>query len=308
VLIWRHSVSVEANLETQNRGYILRRKKSSCVHREIDRAKKSSFSGSNWPFEASNPLFASVWAFFYPRDEEDPAHFLNNELLNSDAAFWAATAEKGLRQLLIYFGVKNVGQIGAVGTLKNQNRFRKSEDAIKADALIGPAIRHIRKTWAKLGSRQLGAGPYGKQQLLQEIYGVYRSWRDRGLIQEIWARLAAALKDQTIDESAHLVDLLIRVALPELQTQVAANWVDAIRYGESHHVRPSKLRGFLFVKGGLVRCALYQRQTQKNKGGQKDITRFETEDGEARSEQARSERRRRTRRSIPVGMRGLFDD
>ena len=191
--------------------------------------------------------------------------------------------------------------------VEKHRQIREISRRKQSDELIDPGINRIRKTWAKLGSRKLRAGPYGKQHLLEEIYTVYCGWRDQGLTEQIWARLAGRLSDQTIDRSAHLLDLLIRTALPQVRRNVATTWVDAIRYGEMRHVRPFKLRGFFYVNGGLVRCARLYRKAQQEKRGQEEIARLEEEDWEARSQQARRERRRRARRSMPVGMQPLFD-
>ena len=191
--------------------------------------------------------------------------------------------------------------------VKKHRQIREISRRKQSDSLIDPGINRIRKTWAKLGSRKLRAGPYGKQHLLQEIYTVYCGWRDKGLTEQIWARLAARLSDQTIDRSAHLLDLLIRAALPQVRRNVATTWVDAIRYGETQHIRPFKLRGFLYLKGGLVRCARLYRQAQQDKRAQEEIARLDEEESEARSQQARRERRQRARRSMAVGMQPLFD-
>ena len=149
--------------------------------------------------------------------------------------------------------------------VERHRQIREISRRNQSDELIDAGINRIRKTWAKLGSRKLRAGPYGKQHLLQEIYTIYCGWRDQGLTAQIWARLAARLSGQTIDRSTHLLDLLIRLALPQVQRNVATTWVDAICYGEMRHVRPFKLRGFLFVKGGLVQCARLYRKTQQDR-------------------------------------------
>src|ERR1035438_2932417 len=77
---------------------------------------------------------------------------------------------------------------------------------------------------------------------------------DSGKARIIWDRLARRLDEDSVDSDDHPVELLIRLALPEVKHAVA-NWVDAIRFGESHNVRPFKLRGYLYIKGGLVQCA-----------------------------------------------------
>jgi hypothetical protein len=176
------------------------------------------------------------------------------------------------------------------------------------DALIDRGIARIRKTWNKLGSFKLRAGPYGKQLLLQEIYIVYCGWRDSGKARVIWDRLARRLDYGSGDSGEHPVELLIRVALPEVKLNVAAIWVDAIRYGESHHVRPFKLRGCFYVNGGLVRCAEIFREEEAARRKKEEIMRLDEEERQARIKQ---ERRRRGERRMavnkPSGRFGLFD-
>ena len=167
--------------------------------------------------------------------------------------------------------------------VEKHRKIRQISRINQSDELIDPGVNRIRKTWAKLGSRKLGAGPYGKQHLLQEIYTVYCGWRDQGLTEQIWARLAGRLSDQTIDRSAHLLDLLIRVALPQVRHNVATTWAEAIRCGETHHVRPFKLRGFFYVMGGLVKCARLYRQAQQEQRAQEEIAKLEQEEWDARS-------------------------
>src|SRR5689334_20032394 len=124
------------------------------------------------------------------------------------------------------------------------NKNRKQVGRRELDELIDSGIRRIRATWNRLGSSELRAGPYGKQYLLQQIYSVYCGWRDRSKAKTITARLRGRLADESHSPDSHLVEVLIRVALPSIKPDVVAIWVNAIRCGESHHVRPFKLRGF----------------------------------------------------------------
>jgi hypothetical protein len=177
----------------------------------------------------------------------------------------------------------------------------------KLDALIGRGIARIRKTWNGLGSFKLRAGPYGKQLLLQEIYTVYCGWRDRGKASIIWDRLARRLDYNSGDSDDHPVELLIRLALPEVKHAVA-NWVDAIRFGESHNVRPFKLRGFLYVKEGLVRCAKLFREEEAIRRKKEEMMRLDEEERQARIKQERRRRgERRMAANKPSGRFGLFD-
>jgi hypothetical protein len=98
---------------------------------------------------------------------------------------------------------------------------------------------------------------------------------------------------------------LIKVALPEVQANVVAIWVDAIRYGEAHHVRPHKLRSFFHVKGGLVRCARLYREEEQNKPVAEENAALDKRDRKEEREQARRARRR-ARCSMPDGMRSLY--
>jgi hypothetical protein len=163
-------------------------------------------------------------------------------------------------------------------------------------------------------------GAYGKQALLETIYTVYVGWRNGGDTDGIRVELVGRLADETIPADAHFLELLIRVALPDVELNVVRTWVDAIRYGEACHIRTFKLRGFFYVKGGLVRCAELCREEQEKgcreqrwrAGGEekpRKRDRQEQEDRAAEIRQARRQAKRREKqlRAIPEGMWSLFD-
>jgi hypothetical protein len=145
--------------------------------------------------------------------------------------------------------------------------------------LLASGIRVIRETWACIRK-----GPYGKQVLLQTIYQVYRGW-DPIQRRQIRRRLAERLPEDR-DPKPHLLELLIEAALPMIQPPVVGLWVDAIRLGEACRVQPFKLRGFLYAKGGLVRCAEEFRERQAEQQRREEEQRQERED-------KRAEKRRR---------------
>ena len=185
---------------------------------------------------------------------------------------------------------------------------QKGDGRRELDELIDSGIRRIRATWNRLGSSELRAGPYGKQHLLQQIYTVYCGWKDIRRAKPIAARLRGRLPDESISPDAHLVDVLIRVALPSVKPNVVAIWVNAIRYGEDRHVRPFKLRGFFHVMGGLVRCARLFAEEEENRRKREEVRRLDEQERELEIRQARREaRRRRARPSMPAGMARLFD-
>jgi hypothetical protein len=159
-------------------------------------------------------------------------------------------------------------------------------------------------TWRKLQTRELH-GSYGKRDLLQTIYAVYIGWRDEGATDRIRRQLASRLPGEAIDPSEHLLGLLIKVALPEVQANVVAIWVGAILYGEAHHVRPHKLRSFFHVKGGLVRCARLHREDQQKKRVEEEIAVADEQDWKEREQEA-GRARRRARWTMPDGMRLLY--
>ena len=141
---------------------------------------------------------------------------------------------------------------------RNQAKQRTAE----LDKKIDEGIAQIRETWAKLERKQLH-GSYGKRELLAAIYSVYCPWNDRDRA-EVRRRLVGRLAGWSFDPNAHLLELLIKVALPnEVRPNVIKIWAEAIQYGEAHHVRPSKLRSFFYVKNGLVRCARLFREDQE---------------------------------------------
>jgi hypothetical protein len=117
--------------------------------------------------------------------------------------------------------------------------------------------------------------------------------------------LVDRLPGEAIDPSEHLLGLLIKVALPEVQGNVVAIWVGAIRYGEAHHVRPHKLRSFFHVKGGLVRCARLHREDQQKKRVEEKIAAADEQDWNEEREQEARRAKRRARWTMPDGMRSL---
>ena len=187
------------------------------------------------------------------------------------------------------------------------SNIRKQEGRHELDELIDSGIHRIRATWNRLGSSELRAGPYGKQHLLQQIYSVYCDWRDRSEAKMIAARLRGRCPDESLSPDAHLLDLLITVALPSVKPNVVAIWVNAIRYGEDRHIRPFKLRGFFHVKGGLVRCARLFADEEENRRRREEAHRLDEQEREVEIRQARRQaRRRRSRPSMPIGMARLF--
>jgi len=188
------------------------------------------------------------------------------------------------------------------------NDNRKEGGRRELNELIDSGIRRIRATWNRLGSSELRAGPYGKQYLLQQIYSVYCGWRDCSEAKTIIARLRGRFPDESLSADAHLVEVLIRVALPSIKPNVVAIWVNAIRCGESCHVRPFKLRGFLYAKGGLVRCARLFIEDERNRQAEEQTRKLEQAERDLEIRQARRQaRRRQARPSMPLGMASLLD-
>jgi hypothetical protein len=164
------------------------------------------------------------------------------------------------------------------------------------DDLLASGIRVIRGTWARIERKEF-RGPYGKQVLLQTIYEVYCGW---GPIQrrQIRRRLAEHLPE-ALDPKPHLLELVIEAALPMIQPPVVELWVDAIRLGQACHVQPSKLRGFFYAKGGLVRCALEFRERQAEE------ERREEEQRQAEEDERAEKRRRRRAQKVAERFRGI---
>ena len=138
---------------------------------------------------------------------------------------------------------------------------------------------------------------YGKQILLQTIYQVYSEWSldqkcqiGRRLVQH------SSRKRRT---KPHVLELLIHAALPAIEPPVVLTWADAIRLGEACHVQPSKLRAFLYAKGGLVRCAEEFREHQAEE------QRREEEQRQAKEDERAEKRRRRRAQKAAERRRGV---
>lgn len=176
---------------------------------------------------------------------------------------------------------------------RGSNRAGVSEAKAEADAMIDRSIRVIRACKQQLDRRALH-GPYGKQQMVETIYGAVADLKTHRLATRIKAQLMARLA--TSAGALDMVQGLIVLALPNLQPAVVANWTCAIHLAEDHHVRPGKVRGFLYVKGGINRCAdLYRKRLTGRDLDDEDET------------YRPSMLPKRSSRGMPMGMRGLYD-
>ncbi len=154
-----------------------------------------------------------------------------------------------------------------------QKRFQKRESAaileqerLKRDRLLAPdldalidaGVRRIRAAQADFDNGVIH-GAYGKQSIVQTICGVYRDLAADPLTTAIFRRLRTRLQIDA-DENFDPLGGLITLALPDLQEPVVANWTDAIRLAIDSHVRSQKVRGFLYITGGINRAARLYRQ------------------------------------------------
>ena len=108
-------------------------------------------------------------------------------------------------------------------------------------------------------------GRPASKQLLQEIYRVHCGWEANDLVDHICVRLKKGFGVKS-NADVDVIYLLIQAALPEVAVGLVGTWVAAIRYGEHFHVAPSRRRGFLYIKGGLARCARLYRQLRAGDG------------------------------------------
>ncbi len=165
-----------------------------------------------------------------------------------------------------------------------------------SDALLASGIRVIRGTWARIERGEL-RGPYGKQAILQTIYEVYCGW-DPIQRRQIGRQLTERLPENR-DAKPDLLKLLIHAALPDIEPPVVLNWVDAIRLEEACHVRPFKLRGFLYAKGGLVRSA------EEFRAREAEQKRWEEEQRQAEEDERAEARRQRRAQKAAECSRGF---
>lgn len=184
-----------------------------------------------------------------------------------------------------------------------QLKPRKYKPSKQDRKLVDEGIDIIRSTWGRIHYRQF-CGSYAMGSFLQDIYTVYMGWRKGLTINGTHAELMRRLADETISVDTHLLELLIRVALPEIEINEVRTWVDAIRRGEAHHVQTANLRGFVYVSGGLVRCAKLFRKEQKK--AEADRLEAEEDIKYARRERFWAKRLEKQRRSIPEGKWGLY--
>jgi len=179
---------------------------------------------------------------------------------------------------------------------KNGNRPGLPAVIIKAEAEIDDAIKRIRACGGRLARKELH-GSYGKQQMVETIYGAVSGLEKSRLATVIKRRL---IKRRGVDRNGFdIVRGLIEIALPNLHPAVVTNWTNAIHFSQAHHVRPWKVRGFLFVKGGINRCAnLYRKQAA--------VRKQEDENEEEASYRPRKPSKR-IRHGLPAGMMTLYE-
>jgi len=186
---------------------------------------------------------------------------------------------------------KKKSKIAEVKNLRKPNVVSAAQT--EADAMIEGAIRRIHGCQDKLNKRTLH-GSYGKQQMVEVIYGAVadleRSRRATVIKYRLVKRLGAD------DKGFDVVRGLIEVALPDLHPAVVMNWTYAIHLAQDHHIRPWKVRAFLFVNGGINRSAdLYRREL-----AQRD------QDDEYESYRPNGSRKR-TAPKLPTGRWSLYD-
>jgi hypothetical protein len=105
----------------------------------------------------------------------------------------------------------------------------------EADAKIERAIERVHICQQKL-DRKVLHGPYGKQQMVETIYGAAADLRRHRLADVIKRR---SMKRLGADDTAFdLVEALINLARPATHPAVVANWTNATHFAEEHHVRP----------------------------------------------------------------------
>src|ERR1019366_2368569 len=127
----------------------------------------------------------------------------------------------------------------------------------EADAIIESAIERSHVCQQKL-ERKVLHGPYGKQQMVETIYGAVADLRRHRLANVIKRRLMKRLGAD--DAAFDIVRGLINLARPATHPAVVANWTDATHFAEEHHISPEKVRGFLWRMGGINRCAKLYRE------------------------------------------------
>ena len=89
---------------------------------------------------------------------------------------------------------------------------------------------------------------------------------------------------------------MINLARPATHPAVVANWTNATHFAEEHHVRPWKVRAFLWRMGGINRCADLYREEFAHQ-----------DDVEEDEPYGPSMVSKRTRFKMPFGMKGLYD-
>jgi hypothetical protein len=179
---------------------------------------------------------------------------------------------------------------------KSGDRPGLPEVTTRAEAEIDDAVKRIRNGQRKLDRKELH-GSCGKQQLVETIYGAVNGLERHRLPNVIKRRLVKRLGDDR--NGFDIVRGLIVLALPNLQSPVVTNWTHAVQLAQGHHVRPSKVRGFLYVKGGINRCAdLYREQAAGRR-----------EEDENEEEETYRPRKpsKRVRHGLPAGMMTLYE-
>ncbi len=191
---------------------------------------------------------------------------------------------------------KNKSRRARSGAAANRDNAALPDMVCTAENEIDAAVAKIRAVDAKFTAGILH-GAYGKQELVQACYGAFVDLERHRLSLIIHRRLA---KLTDADTATDFVALLIGCASPDLTPAVVSNWAAAIHFARAHHIRPFKVRAFLYLKGGINACATLHRA-----GGGAGTERSLLEDDEDRLP-----RRRGPRKPVwkaPAGRRRLSD-
>jgi hypothetical protein len=116
---------------------------------------------------------------------------------------------------------------------------------------VDRAIKTIRKKSKQLSDEGSTETEGQHIEMLKTIYSIGRRLDDEDHLGQVTASLEEQIGAKPGRE---FFDLLIEAALPEVPKKIRKIWAGAATYAHEAHIRPRKLAGFIWIKGGLTKC------------------------------------------------------
>jgi hypothetical protein len=139
--------------------------------------------------------------------------------------------------------------------------------------LAGFTLRETRKIKIATAQRmKTDSGRFEIYEHLSTVYGIYRSWKRRGIARKT-ARLIAHQLGIPWRKAVSPIRILIEATLPHADSKQKSRWVRALQYASSKSTSGKDLRRFFQARQGIAGCArLAAKQQPKQDRRRNDWT------------------------------------